>query len=187
VNALARPEVGKYLDAHFVSSFQKVGTFRIAGNRKQGGNVASYFTTPDGRVLHVLAGPVGAGVMLREARWVVETWKLAQLQGQDQTPARLKSFLRKAHADRLKQEHQVDVKKLTLTSTNPTPAALAAALDPPSGKGKGRGKGQNLDRQGRVHLLLASYPLPRLEQVYALVFQRLLNENPSTAPVIQKG
>ena len=43
----------------FVSSFQKVATFRIvAGGQKQGGNVASYFCAPDGRVLHIVAGPV---------------------------------------------------------------------------------------------------------------------------------
>ncbi|MCI0456737.1 MAG: hypothetical protein L0Z62_07140 [Gemmataceae bacterium] len=185
MNALARPEVGRYLDDHFVSSFQKVGTFRLAGNKKQGGNVASYFTTPSGRVLHVLAGPVNAQVMLREARWVVETWKLAQLQGNDKSLPRMKTFLRKAHSDRLRQEYRMDVKKVTLPSDNPTPAALAAALNPPHGKA--RGKGKNVDRQGRVHLLLVSYPLPRIEQVYTLVFQRLLNENLSTAPVVQKG
>jgi hypothetical protein len=188
VNALARPEVGKYLDEHFISSFQKVGTFRIAGNNnKQGGNVASYFTTPSGRVLHVIAGPVNAPTMLREARWVVETWKLAQLQGDDKSLPRLKTFLRKAHGDRLKQEHRVDVKKvMTLPTDNPTPAALAAALEPPNGKARGKGRNA-VDRQGRVHLLLVSYPLPRIEQVYGLVFQRLLNENLSTAPVVQKG
>ena len=78
MGALANAEVGKYLNANFVSSFQKVATFRIvAGGQKQGGNVASYFCAPDGRVLHVVAGPVDAGTLLREARWVVETTKKA--------------------------------------------------------------------------------------------------------------
>ena len=53
MNALANKEVGKYLNKHFVSSYQKVGTFKIVGKQKQGGNVASYFCAPDGRVLHV--------------------------------------------------------------------------------------------------------------------------------------
>ena len=58
VNALANPEVGKYLNEYFVSSFQKVATFRIVnGGQKQGGNVASYFCAPDGRVLHVVRRP----------------------------------------------------------------------------------------------------------------------------------
>ena len=75
MNALADPEVGKYLNEYFVSAFQKVGTFRIVGRQKQGGNVASYFCAQDGRVLHVVAGPVNAATLLKEARWVVETVK----------------------------------------------------------------------------------------------------------------
>ena len=75
MNALASPEVGKYLNEYFVSSFQKVATFRIVGAQKQGGNVASYFCAPDGRVLHVVAGPVDAQSLLAEARWVVDTTK----------------------------------------------------------------------------------------------------------------
>ena len=31
MNALANPEVGKFVNEYFVSSFQKVATFRIAG------------------------------------------------------------------------------------------------------------------------------------------------------------
>ena len=75
MNALADPQVGKYLNEHFASAFQKVGTFRIVNGQKQGGNVASYFCAQDGRVLHVIAGPVDAQTLLREARWVVETVK----------------------------------------------------------------------------------------------------------------
>jgi hypothetical protein len=48
-----------------------VGTFRIVNGQKQGGNVASYFCTPDGRVLHLIAGPVDGDTLIREARWVV--------------------------------------------------------------------------------------------------------------------
>ena len=58
VNALANPEVGKYINEYFCSSFQKVATFKIVGKAKQGGNVATYFCAPDGRVLHCVAGPV---------------------------------------------------------------------------------------------------------------------------------
>ena len=77
MNALANAEVGKFFKAHFIASHQKIGNFTIDGNRKQGGNVASYFCTADGCVLHVVAGPVSAETLLREARWVVETWKAA--------------------------------------------------------------------------------------------------------------
>ena len=50
MNALANPEVGKYVNEHFVSAFQKVATFKIVNGQKQGGNVAAYFCAPDGRV-----------------------------------------------------------------------------------------------------------------------------------------
>ena len=65
MNALANEEVGKYFNENFVSSYQKVATFKIVDGQKQGGNVASYFCAPDGRVLHVVAGPVDAATLLR--------------------------------------------------------------------------------------------------------------------------
>ena len=73
MNALANAAVGDYLNEHCVSSFQKVGTFKVADDgQKQGGNVATYFCAPDGRVLHIVAGPVNAATLLKESKWVVE-------------------------------------------------------------------------------------------------------------------
>ena len=159
MNALANAEVGKYLNEYFVSSFQKVATFRIVGNQKQGGNVASYFCTPEGRVVHAIAGPVNADTLLREARWAVETYKLGLLDsGSD--PARLRSFFCKAHAERLRNEHGLDLDE----------------DDPPR---------RDLNNQGRVHLILAAAPLVKIEQVYRLIFEKVLGEKVSTAPVVQ--
>jgi hypothetical protein len=162
VNALAKDEVGKYLNASFVASYQKVGSFRIVNGQKQGGNVASYFCTPDGRVLHAVAGPVNAATLLREARWVVETYKLALLEHPEDAAA-VRAFVWSAHAERLRREHGLD---LTQEGAQP------------------RGK---LNRQGQVHLLLAAAPLARLEQVYKLVFENVLGETVSTAPVVEAG
>ena len=103
MNALADPKVGEYLNKYFVSSFQRVATFRIVAGQKQGGNVAAYFCTPDGRVLHAVAGPVDAEVFLREARWANETYQLALLD--NPAPAPVRSFFHKAHLDRLQREH----------------------------------------------------------------------------------
>ena len=160
---MTNEEAGKYLNSNFVSTYQKVGTFTINGAQKQGGNVASYFCTPDGRVLHSIAGPVNADVLLREARWVVETAKMAQLDGA-KSEARLKLFWRKAHAERLKNEHNLDLTHASQKRRRPA-----------------------LNNPGRVHLLLATAPLPHLEQVYKLVFEKILNEKVSTAPVVQVG
>jgi hypothetical protein len=178
VNALANPEVGQYLNRHFVSAFQKVATFQIVGGQKQGGNVAAYFCTPEGRVLHAVAGPVDAGTFLREARWANETFQLAQLQRP--TADQLQLFFRKAHSERLRQEHNVALPESRL----PSPGALTPKLLDRLLVQNGR---LGLNNQGKVHLLLAVAPLPRLEQVYRAVFERILNERISTNPVAVAG
>jgi hypothetical protein len=141
VNALADPKLGKYLDEHFVSAFQRVGTFRIVGKQKQGGNVACYFCAPDGRVLHAVAGPVNAATMLRESQWVVETTKkaIADCKGDG---GKFKVIMRTAHAQKLSKEHGLTVEPITfdppekqdpkdaLTYRDPTGQPLAPVLKP---------------------------------------------------------
>jgi hypothetical protein len=141
VNALANPEVGKYINQHFASAFQKVATFRIVNGQKQGGNVAAYFCAPDGRVLHCVAGPVDAGTMLREARWVVESVRKAGEESK-KTEVPFKAIFRKWHADRLRQEHGLVVEPSTfdapqqdaddpLQYRDPTGRPLVPVLPPP--------------------------------------------------------
>src|SRR5262249_1181884 len=139
-----------------------VGTFTLNGSQKQGGNVASYFCTPDGRVLHAIAGPVDADTMLREARWANDIAKLALLEN-PKDDLQMRTFFWNAHAQRLRQEHGLD-----LTGTN------CRALG-------------NLNSQGRVHLILAAAPLAPIDRVYKLVFEKVLGEKVSTAPVVQVG
>lgn len=142
MNALANPEVGKYLNEYFVASFQKVATFRIVGGQKQGGNVASYFCAPDGRVLHTVAGPVDAGTFLREAKWVVETTQAALKEAKGDGGV-FKAHFRKSHAARLRSEHGLVVEPVTfdppveqdpnsaLTYNDPSGRPLAPKLPPP--------------------------------------------------------
>lgn len=163
---MTNAEVGKYLNVNFVSSYQKVGTFTVDGARKQGGNVASYFCTPEGRVLHAIAGPVNAEVLLREARWVAETAKLAALDNV-KGETRLRAFWRKAHTDRLQHEHHLDLKYVR--------------------RGVKPVQEMTLSNPGRVHYLLATTALPKLEQVYRFVFEKILKEKVSTDPVVQVG
>lgn len=142
MNALANPEVGKFVNEHFSSSFQKVATFKIVGNAKQGGNVATYFCAPDGRVLHGIAGPVDAAAFLVEAKWVVETTRKAMKEaGSD--GGKFKSYFRTAHAQRLRDEFGLTVNAVTfdppevqdekdaLTFRDPTGQPLAPRLPPP--------------------------------------------------------
>ena len=140
MNALNDPKVGKFLNEHFVSAFQKVGTFRIVGKQKQGGNVASYFCAQDGRVLHVVAGPVNADTLLREAKWVVE--KVRSSLAAAGKGKSFKAEFRKAHAERLRAEHGLKMKAVTydtpapgektaLSYADPTGKHLAPVLDAP--------------------------------------------------------
>jgi len=133
VNALANPEVGKFLNENFVSSFQKVATFRIVGNQKQGGNVASYFCAPDGRVLHVIAGPVNAAQMLNEAKWVVATTERAMKEAKGDGAA-FKAIFRKAHAERLRTEHGLVVQPVTYDPPSPEDGKSALTYRDPSGR-----------------------------------------------------
>lgn len=56
-------------------AFQQVGSFEVVDEhgklQRNGGNVASYFCTPDGRVIHAVTGPVAATELLDEAHWAV--------------------------------------------------------------------------------------------------------------------
>lgn len=142
MGALSNPEVGKYISEHCVASYQKVATFRIVNGQKQGGNVASYFCATDGRVLHVVPGPVNAQTMLREAKWVVETTRrcLAESKGDG---GKFKILFRTAHARKLRDEAGIVVAPVTfdppdpmgnndaLTYRDPTGQPIAPRLPPP--------------------------------------------------------
>jgi len=118
VGALANPEVGSFINKHFISSFQKVATFQIVNGQKQGGNVASYFCAPDGRVLHCVAGPVDAATMLREAKWVVDSVKKA-MEESKKTEVPFKTLFRRWHAERLRQEHGLVIEPATFDAPAP--------------------------------------------------------------------
>ncbi|MSU77875.1 MAG: hypothetical protein EXS16_07245 [Gemmataceae bacterium] len=141
MNALASPKVGEFVEKYFVAAFQRVGTFRIVGKQKQGGNVACYFCAPDGRVLHAVAGPVNSDQFLREAQWTVETVKKAVAESKGDG-GKFKIYMRTAHADKLKREHGLVVEPITfdppekqdpndsLTYRDPTGQPLAPVLRP---------------------------------------------------------
>jgi hypothetical protein len=142
VNALADPKVGELINKYFVSSFQKVGTFRIVGKQKQGGNVAAYFCAPDGRVLHCVAGPVNSQQMLKEAQWVVDT-VYAVMKEAKNDGTKFKTLWRKAHSDKLRTQYGVVVEPVTfdvpvkqdpnsaLSYNDPTGRPIAPKLPPP--------------------------------------------------------
>jgi hypothetical protein len=178
VGALADANLGAYLNRHFVSAFQKVATFQINGGQKQGGNVASYFCTPDGLVLHTVAGPVSSHAFLSEARWVNETYNLAALENKQTVPL-LRTFFRKAHIARLQMEHHIGVPVDRLPTSSLSRRGLNLVLD--------SNMHLNLNERGKVHLLLAAAPLAQMDQLYQVVFEKILNERVTTNPVVLAG
>jgi hypothetical protein len=182
VGALAQKEVGDYLNKYFVSSYQKISTFtRTARGDKQGGNVASYFCTRDGRVLHAVVGPVSSAKLLEEARWVVETWKLVELHELKVVP-QLQALVRNAHLERLAKEHGLKFKAKQLPAIE-----SAGATSLIRGSQVTALLNLSADQQAKVHLLLATYPAPKIGRVYGTVFESILNQELSTTPVVQKG
>lgn len=129
MGALANAEVGRFINEHCIASFQKVGTFRIVGGAKQGGNVAAYFCAPDGRVLHCVAGPVGADRMLQDARWIVETAKTA-IRESGGDGGKFKAMIRTAHAQRLKALYGLVVEPVTFDIAEPDPSSALTYQDP---------------------------------------------------------
>jgi hypothetical protein len=190
VNALASPEVGKFVNKYFVSSFQRVGTFKIADNgQKQGGNVATYFCAPDGRVLHVIAGPVDAKTVLEEANWVVRTAQetISKSKGDG---TRFKQLLRTAHAERLEENYGVRVTPFMKDQIVQDLATATAYRDaegrhlapvlslPPVENSK-----DPSTNAAKVHQLLAGHAGRKIEDLYGAVFQSILGEKVTTKPV----
>ena len=192
MNALTDPELGKYIAEHFVSSFQKVATFRIVNGAKQGGNVASYFCAPDGRVLHVVAGPVNAKTLLREAKWVVKAAKEA-VEESKKTGKAFKVIYRKKHADRLRREHGLVVEVATfdppekddadpVTYRDPSGRPLLPVLPPPpidgpdvsfraeqDAESKASGARMLRDRKGRRWILGNQGRVHRIMAAYSML------------------
>jgi hypothetical protein len=174
VNALANEAVGDYINAHFVSGYQKVGTFRVVNGQKQGGNVASYFCLPNGTVLHAIAGPVDAAAFLQEARFAVETHKLAAANARND-PFKYRLTVRAAHYDRLKDESRFQYPPAALPGLRFADTVTDQPLQLPQVR--------RLGNPGKVSALLAAYPLARLEALYPVVWEQVLNEQLSAAPV----
>lgn len=164
---------------NFEATHQKVGTFRVVNGQKQGGNVASYFCLSDGTVVHAVAGPLNAAQYLQELRWAVDLRKLAASEAGGDA-AKYRAALRKGHLERLKAESGLKLPPNTL------PAILHGPPPVPTNTQLRTKAGRELGTQAQVHALLAYYPLPKIQQLYTIVFEDVLKEKVSTLPVVTK-
>lgn len=91
MGALSDERVAQYLREHFVAAHQQVGSFEVTNQggvlKKNGGNVASYFCTPDGRVVNAIVGPVPADDLLAAAQWAVDAYDESSPSAADRAPA----------------------------------------------------------------------------------------------------
>ncbi len=134
-----------------MAAHQQVGEFEIINAglfnqwtgqpTKVGGNVASYFCTPDGRVIHAVGGPASADELLREAKWAAD--------------------LKRAIAGRsLKRQGQI----VALAHL-----ARLRGHDAQTADG-GIQRTDSMQSASSIHALLAKHPLVPLPEAYAHVF-----------------
>jgi len=177
VNALANEKVAEYINEHFVATYLKVGTFRIINGQKVGGNVASYFCLPDGSVVHAVPGKLEADAFLQEARWAYETRKLAQTVGTNLVTGEFEQWkfylqVKQAHEERY------------FAARNPHWMRLNAQGGAPLGRLPATMPGGS--NQARAHWLLGTNPLAKIDAVYPVVWEQILNEPLSALPVVKQ-
>jgi hypothetical protein len=191
VNALADRKVGELINKHFLASFQRVGSFKIEGKQKQGGNVATYFCAPDGRVLNAIAGLVDAKTMLEETEWTIQKTREAIKESKGNAD-KFSGLMRKYHAERLQDKYNARVTPILKDQTMQSLETALAYRDadgrklapvlplPPIENAKEVRKLSNL---GKTHQLLAAHAGAKIEQIYGAVFEGILNEKVTTKPV----
>jgi hypothetical protein len=191
VNALADRKVGELINKHFIASFQRVGSFKIAGKQKQGGNVATYFCAPDGRVLSAIAGPVDAKTMRDEVGWTIQKTRAAIKDSKGNTD-KFKALLRQYHAERLQEKYGARVTPIlkdqagqsletALAYRDKDGRKLAPVLPLPPIENKSEVR--PLSNLAKTHQLLAAHAGAKIEQLYGAVFEGILNEKVTTKPV----
>lgn len=191
MNALADRKVGELINKYFVASFQRVGSFKIDGKQKQGGNVATYFCAPDGRVLNAIAGPVNAKTMLEETQWTIDKTRQAIKESKGSAD-KFKLSLRKDHAKWLLDNSGARVtplvkdgalqnEKSALAYRDADGRKLAPVLPLPPIENKREAR--QLSNLAKTHQLLAAHAGAKIENMFGAVFQGILNEKVTTKPV----
>lgn len=190
MQALAKQEVGDFLTQNFVSVYDKIGTFQMNVDengtaQKNGGNVAAFFCTPKGYVIHVAAGPRTGEAFLAEAKWALAVHSqiladrtLGKSQARIDQVSRVTAALRWAHTEAFK----------SLSSRDPNaPRSELVWNKPPADPAL-----NGLDEAGRrqrtkVHELLASRAYEPLTNVGPLVYTMILGERVTHQPVQLNG
>lgn len=188
--------MGEYFARHFVGAYQQVGDFEVINVngrlQKNGGNVVSYFCTPQGEVVHAVVGPVSAEKLLEAARWAVNAYDQAREAGGKDADAR-KLIVEHAHLRQLGVEPDRYYRAVRAA----WPAALeefqamralrnyrrsshdsrrqTADMLRPTLVAARRKAARGLPGE-RIHQILAAQPLAPLKEVYRELFEELADE-----------
>ena len=168
----------------------------VNGNlQKNGGNVASYFCTPSGRVIHAVGKPVQAERLLQEARWALQTYQDA---------------VQSAPDDVIEQTRFIELAHLTALKTDRDRFNTLVQNEMPKANGDYQSRMQSYRQQrsnhshytsrrvpeilrvsteitarrraarrlsgDRAHQILAAQPLAPLSDVYRELFEKLTGE-----------
>ncbi len=178
--ALAKPEVGDFLSKHYIAVHDKVGTFtvNVASDGKtpnrDGGNVAAFFCTPSGYVIHAVAGPRTSEAFLAEAKWATavytqilkDTGRNSLLPPADRI-SRVASALKQAHSDALE----------LLNNPNADGPAAELVRHTPSSDSKLKGlEAAGRKQREQVHRLFKSKAFEPLATVGPEVYSQILGE-----------
>ena len=167
MNALGNDRVVEYVNEHFVSTYPKVGTFRVINGQKVGGNVASYFCLADGSVLHAVPGQVTADKFLNEARWAYEVRKAVltkstKLAEGTVDARKYRELMKQAHLERFNAEAGP-----RWGNKQSLPLNMPRTVSP----------------QAQAHWLLATRPMAEIDDIYPRVWTQILREELSLRPV----
>lgn len=114
---------------------------------KNGGNVVTYFCTPEGRLIHAVGGPVNSTRLLSEARWAADTFAQMQLDK------------RQSMVETLREAHQI---ASSTSSTRHINRGWEKSIT---------------SEQARVHRLLQKYAYTPMAQVESTLFRSLSGES----------
>lgn len=116
--------------------------------QKNGGNVGSYFCTPNGRLIHAVVGPVNAATLVAEANWAIAAYRPI------------------AHEDVAGQMQYLESAHHAAIGQSVRHGEYAAALPQPVANANSR----------QVHHYLAKHPLALLDSVYVPIFEKIVGE-----------
>jgi hypothetical protein len=183
------------ISKRFVATYEQAGDFEVVNVngklQKNGGNVASYFCTADGRVIHAVGKNINAEKLLKEARWALDLYARARADAPDK-PAKQAEIIQLAHLEELgttvddfrkmvKKElpqarkqyagKVAEYRKRRATSRNESGYAQPVVPDLVAAR-----RAAEKLHGSRGHQILAAQPFPQFYDVDQHMFKRLANE-----------